>query len=182
MSLHKLSAADGYTNLTRQVAVQDSTERGLSGLGEYYSEKGESPGVWLGRGVAVLVAFESSLPVGERQMVALFGEGRHPDADWIEAQTIAAGGSVLAALLASRLARAFQVEGPPRALQVQLAVRFARVNTAAGRLRGTALPDDERARIRTQLATEEPDSSRASAGARPYSPANSLYPRRPTGR
>ena len=65
MSLHKLSAGDGYTYLTRQVAVQDSTERGLSGLGEYYSEKGESPGVWLGRGTASLPGFDVSLPVGE---------------------------------------------------------------------------------------------------------------------
>lgn len=154
MSLHKLSAGDGYTNLTRQVAVQDSTERGLSGLGEYYSEKGESPGVWLGRGTVGLPGFEVSLPVGERQMVALFGEGRHPDADRIEAAAIAAGGSVRAALLASRLGRAFQTEGAPMAFRVLLAVRFAQANTAAGRPRGAALPDDERALIRTELAVE----------------------------
>ena len=171
MSLHKLSAGDGYTYLTRQVAVQDSTERGLSGLGEYYSEKGEAPGVWLGRGTAGLPGFEVSLPVGERQMVALFGEGRHPDADRIEAQTIAAGGHVQAALLASRLGRAFQSEGAPRAFRVQLAARFAQANTTAGRPRGGALPDDERTLIRTQVAVElfAAEYGRAPADARELS-------------
>lgn len=46
MSLHKLTAGDGYTYLTRQVAALDATERGLAGLGDYYSQRGESPGVW----------------------------------------------------------------------------------------------------------------------------------------
>ena len=48
MGLHKLTAGDGYTYLTRQVAVHDSTEKGHAGLGDYYSQKGESPGRWLG--------------------------------------------------------------------------------------------------------------------------------------
>jgi hypothetical protein len=42
MSLHKLTAGDGYTYLTRQVAAMDATERGLAGLGDYYSQRGES--------------------------------------------------------------------------------------------------------------------------------------------
>ena len=41
MTLHKLTAGDGYTYLTRQVAAQDVTHRGRSGLGTYYTEKGE---------------------------------------------------------------------------------------------------------------------------------------------
>lgn len=40
MGLHKLTAGDGYTYLTRQVAAADSTERGAASLAEYYSEKG----------------------------------------------------------------------------------------------------------------------------------------------
>ena len=43
MSLHKLTAGDGYTYLTRQVAAADATHRGRDGLGEYYSQRGESP-------------------------------------------------------------------------------------------------------------------------------------------
>jgi len=50
MSLHKLTAGDGYTYLTRQVAAQDATQRGYAGLGDYYAQRGESPGVWMGRG------------------------------------------------------------------------------------------------------------------------------------
>jgi hypothetical protein len=54
MNLHKLSAGNGYTYLTRQVAANDATATGYANLGEYYSERGESPGVWLGRGLAGL--------------------------------------------------------------------------------------------------------------------------------
>jgi hypothetical protein len=48
MSLHKVTAGDGYTQLTQQVAVQDATERGYRTLGEYFAQRGESPGRWLG--------------------------------------------------------------------------------------------------------------------------------------
>ena len=52
MGLHKLTAGDGYTYLTRQVAAHDATETGHRSLGDYYDEKGESPGRWLGSGLA----------------------------------------------------------------------------------------------------------------------------------
>ena len=35
MSLHKITAGSGYDYLTRQVAVQDSTEKGHLGLASY---------------------------------------------------------------------------------------------------------------------------------------------------
>ena len=54
MTLHKLTAGDGYVYLVRQVAAADSTERGRSALADYYSAKGESPGRWAGRGLAAL--------------------------------------------------------------------------------------------------------------------------------
>lgn len=44
MSLHKITAGSGYDYLTRQVAVQDSTEKGHVGLASYYTQRGESPG------------------------------------------------------------------------------------------------------------------------------------------
>ena len=44
MTLHKLSAGEGYTYLTRQVAAHDSAERVEAGLSTYYAEGGESPG------------------------------------------------------------------------------------------------------------------------------------------
>src|SRR6202008_4528504 len=51
MSLHKLTAGDGYLYLVHQVAAADSTERGRSTLSDYYSAKGESPGRWVGSGL-----------------------------------------------------------------------------------------------------------------------------------
>lgn len=54
MGLAKLTAGDGYTYLTRQVAAHDSTEKGRGSLEDYYSEKGESPGQWCGAGCAGL--------------------------------------------------------------------------------------------------------------------------------
>ena len=52
MSLHKLTAGSGYDYLTRQVAAFDSTEKGHTGLASYYTDKGESPGTWVGSGMA----------------------------------------------------------------------------------------------------------------------------------
>jgi hypothetical protein len=54
MTLHKLSAGNGYTYLTKQVAANDAPAVGYANLAEYYSERGESPGLWPGRGLAVL--------------------------------------------------------------------------------------------------------------------------------
>ena len=52
MSIHKLSAGSGYDYLTRQVAALDATEKGHIGLASYYTERGESPGAWIGSGMA----------------------------------------------------------------------------------------------------------------------------------
>ena len=95
-TLHKLTAGDGYLYLIRQVAASDSTERGRNTLSEYYSAKGESPGHWVGTGLASLSntgardvserALQEiwTVPEGsevrEQQMTALFGEGLHPNA------------------------------------------------------------------------------------------------------
>ena len=54
MSLHKLTAGDGYMYLIRQVAAADDTARGRGALGDYYSSKGETPGRWMGSGLAAL--------------------------------------------------------------------------------------------------------------------------------
>jgi hypothetical protein len=40
--------------LTRQVAALDATAKGHVGLASYYTERGESPGVWVGSGLGAL--------------------------------------------------------------------------------------------------------------------------------
>ena len=51
MGLHKLTAGDGYTYLTRQVAAHDVTEGGRGRVGDYYDKQGEAPGQWVGSGL-----------------------------------------------------------------------------------------------------------------------------------
>lgn len=80
MTVHKLSAGDGYTYLTRQVASADELRVAGEDLAGYYTESGNPSGRWLGAGV---VDLGMSGVVSEPQMVALFGQGRHPDADAI---------------------------------------------------------------------------------------------------
>src|SRR3712207_1233035 len=109
MSLHKLTAGDGYTYLTRQVAAADATHRGYGDLATYYSEKGEAPGVWLGAGLSSLTDFLVTGCVTEAQMRALFGQGRHPDADAIEQAAKAAGKKPSEIDAASRLGNPYRV-------------------------------------------------------------------------
>ena len=106
MGVHKLSAGSGYTYLTQQVAAHDATDRPAS-LEAYYSEKGESPGVWVGAGVDAFGL--AGTAVSEAQMKALFGEGIHPDADRIQAEMTAAGATAKAIAAAVKLGREFTV-------------------------------------------------------------------------
>ena len=68
MSLHKLTAGSGYDYLTRQVAVQDTTEKGYVGLASYYTERGETPGVWVGAGCLGLTLFKKRKALFDKVM------------------------------------------------------------------------------------------------------------------
>src|SRR5215216_1359465 len=81
MSLHKLTAGSGYDYLTRQVAALDATEKGHTGLASYYTERGETPGVWIGSGLGGIDGLTAGDPVTAEQMRALFGCGLHPLAE-----------------------------------------------------------------------------------------------------
>ncbi|MDQ1722909.1 MAG: hypothetical protein QOI26_2643, partial [Pseudonocardiales bacterium] len=153
MGLHKLTAGDGYTYLTRQVAAHDSTEKGHASLGDYYEQKGESPGEWLGSGLAGL-----DMQTGERvtveQMKALFGDGRHPNAIAMENAAIEAGGTKAAAIKAGALGRAFPVYEGSNAFQIEVARAFTAHNIDQGKKWNTPIPADERAQIRTIIGTQ----------------------------
>jgi len=154
MSLHKLTAGDGYTYLTRQVAVADSTERGSSSLGQYYTEKGESPGQWMGTGLDGLGSVAADSVVSEAQMKALFGEGRHPDSDTITQAMIAEGKRPATALAATRLGVPFKVFEGATEFRTVVAQRFVAHNVAAGRKGAAVIAGDVRAGIRTEVGTE----------------------------
>ncbi|WP_405135570.1 MobF family relaxase [Nocardia sp. NBC_01388] len=159
-TLHKVLAGNGYLYYLRQVAADDSTDRGPGTLADYYSARGESPGRWDGSGLSSL-GLDSGDVVTESQMKSLFGEGRHPNADAIETavieREITAGAkpkdALRAADRATRLGRPFRVYQGGNEFRERCAAAFAEHNTAGG-LPGSAAIDDEiRARIRSRVAT-----------------------------
>ena len=143
MSLHKLSAGRGYDYLIRQVAALDATHRGRSDLASYYAERGETPGRWLGRGIAGIDGLEVGDVVTGEQMRLLFAEGRHPLAD----QASPGGPELLGVPFRS-------VEGVERPFRQELRARYAAHAKSLGLSRRAALPGEVRARIRTDLARE----------------------------
>jgi DNA primase catalytic core len=151
MSLHKLTAGDGYTYLTRQVAAADATDKGHTNLGDYYTQKGESPGVWVGSGLSGLDGVDAGQYVSAEQTKALFGEGRHPDADKIGAAMIAAGHSPAAAERASALGHRFYIYDQAPPFRVAVAKRFVEHNASIGARWDTPIPADVRAGIRTDV-------------------------------
>lgn len=88
-------------------------------------------------------------------MKALFGEGRHPDAEALEAKAIADGRSASAALKASRLGRVFaqRETSAPEFLQ-EVARRFVDWNVSMGSRGNASVPDEVRAKIRSQVGRE----------------------------
>jgi DNA primase catalytic core len=154
MGVHKLTAGDGYTYLTRQVAVHDRTDRGHRGLADYYAEKGESPGRWFGSGLAGL-GLSAGSEVTEAQMRNLFGEGRHPYAERLEDAALDAGASVAVAKKASQLGRVFAVYrgNQPEFIQ-ETARRYTAYNLEHGLHWSTPVPALVRARIRSDLVEE----------------------------
>lgn len=171
-SLSKISAGDGYDYLVRSVAVFDDTNLGRQRLADYYAQKGESPGRWLGRGLAgfgdagaEFVVREGDV-VREDQMRALFGSGRHPEADRLEQAAILAGLSKREALKASQLGRVF-TDGSTGAFHDRLRQAYAAWNQEKGRKPGERIPDEVRAMIRTVLART---TFREAYGREPLSP------------
>jgi DNA primase catalytic core len=154
MTLHKLTAGDGYTYLTRQVAAADATNRGYSDLGAYYSEKGEAPGVWMGTGLSSVPDFPLGEHVTEAQMKALFGEGRHPNADAIEQAARASGKNYFEIDAASRLGNPYRIHEQTNMFHRRSAGAFRDYNTGQGLHADTPVPAEVRARIRSDIAAK----------------------------
>ena len=86
-------------------------------------------------------------------MTALFGEGRHPNADVIERRLQREGVRGRALDRATKLGHAYHLFEPSE-FQTALAARYREFNTTRGERPEAAVPAAERARIRTELAHE----------------------------
>lgn len=163
MSLHKLTGGSGYDYLTRQVAALDATDKGHVGLSTYYAERGESPGTWIGAGMAGLDGLHVGDTVTAEQMQALFGSGHHP----LAVARLEALGSRIWPPSASpadiRIAHrnAICLGSPFRVcandvspFRIEVAKRLTHINRAAGLPDDAPTPPDVRAHVRTELARE----------------------------
>src|SRR5665648_219128 len=85
MSMHKLTAGDGYAYLTRHVAAGDAGLDAGASLTAYYEQTGNPPGRWFGEGLAGLGDPSMRLRPGdvviERAMTAVFRDGVDPLTD-----------------------------------------------------------------------------------------------------
>jgi hypothetical protein len=155
MSIHKLTAGSGYDYLTRQVAALDATEKGHLGLASYYTERGESPRVWVGSGMAGIDGLNPGDVVTTEQMRALFGAGLHPLAAQRQRQLQGPDLTVQDYQLVTRLGAPFKIYQPDVSpFRVEVARRIAALNQAAGLPGDWAVPAAHRARIRTEVAQE----------------------------
>ena len=155
MSMHKLTAGSGYDYLTRQVAALDATEKGHTGLASYYTERGETPGAWIGSGVDGIDGLSVGDPVTAEQMRALFGCGLHPLAELRQQQLEGPDLTRRDLQEAARLGVPFKiVDGDVSSFRLEVARRFAAIQTAAGLPAGAPLPAADRARVRTEVARE----------------------------
>jgi conjugative relaxase-like TrwC/TraI family protein len=154
MSIHKLSAGSGYDYLTRQVAAFDATEKGHIALASYYTERGESPGGWIGSGMAGIDGVNVGDPVTAEQMKALFGAGMHPLAANRLEQLDTADLTDASIKAATHLGAPFKVyTGDVSPFQVDVARRIA-AQQAAGHQADEPVSAALRAQIRTDVARE----------------------------
>jgi hypothetical protein len=154
MSIHKLTAGSGYDYLTRQVAALDATVKGHGGLASYYTERGETPGGWIGSGLAGIDGLNAGDAVTAEQMRALFGAGMHPLAAQRLAQMDAADLTEASARAATQLGAPFKVyAGEVSPFRIEVAKRIAARQAAAGQLEDLVSAAD-RAQVRTEVARE----------------------------
>ncbi len=154
MGMQKLTAGSGYDYLTRQVARNDAVGPARTPLADYYDEKGEAPGVWLGSGLAGIEGLKAGDVVTSEQMEFLYGKGLHP----LAAQRLALLGPDATEQQrrdAVRLGRPYRQPDTSTSLfRQELHRRYATWNRDHGNKPTAKLPDQVRARLRTELGVE----------------------------
>ncbi|KQU67367.1 MobF family relaxase [Phycicoccus sp. Root101] len=159
MSIHKLTAGSGYDYLTRQVAAQDVTEKGHTGLASYYAAKGEAPGQWVGSGMAGIDGLSAGDVVTAEQMQALFGSGHHPLAQQRRDRLQGPDLTDRDYQAVTRLGVPYKVYARDvSTFRLEVAQRIAELNISRGAVgsaaREGAVSVEDRARIRTEVAVE----------------------------
>ncbi|MFJ1768024.1 MobF family relaxase [Amycolatopsis sp. NPDC088138] len=146
MGLRKLSPG-GHEYLTNTVACADRSRELEPGelLSDYYLSRGYPAGQWFGAGAEHLGLSGAVTPV---QMNSLFGEGRNPHADAIEAEMIADGATAEEALKATRLGRRFPQYSELDHLRSQVSQAYRDHNVLHGRPIGAPISAATRAELR----------------------------------
>lgn len=109
MDIALITAGQMYRYHLRQTVVGDGRRPARTPLAKAQEEAGVPVGRWMGRGLAALGLAAGDV-VTEAQLRNLFGErGRHPHADLIEADLLAAGKAPKAAWKAGALGRRVMV-------------------------------------------------------------------------
>ncbi len=146
MGLRKLSPG-GHEYLTNTVACADRDRELEPGelLSDYYLSRGYPAGQWFGAGAEHLGLSGAVTPA---QMNSLFGEGRNPHADAIEAELIANGATAEEALKATRLGRRFPQYSALDHLRSQVAQAYKDHNRSHGRPIGAPISAAIRAELR----------------------------------
>ncbi len=80
MTIHRISAGDGYEYYTKEVASADERREYKQELSDYYLTSGAPVGEWEGTAIS---HFDLTDEVTEQQMRDLFGQGKRPDAEKI---------------------------------------------------------------------------------------------------
>ncbi|MBQ0928575.1 relaxase domain-containing protein [Saccharopolyspora endophytica] len=142
--MRKMSPS-GHEYLTGSVACGDRDLDAGESLADYYTAHGYPPGQWFGRGAAELGVDGE---VTAAQMQALFGEGRHPNSDRLEADLIAAGASPKEALEATKLGRRFPRHSEIDDLRTRVSDAYKAHNLEHDRPIGAPIDEATRARIR----------------------------------
>jgi hypothetical protein len=129
--------------------------KGHVGLASYYTERGETPGAWIGSGMAGIDGLGAGDAVTAEQMRALFGAGLHPLADQRLEQLDAADLTEANIKAATQLGAPFKVyTGDASPFRIEVAKRIAAHQAAAGRLGDDPVSAALRAKVRTEVARE----------------------------
>ncbi|MFW0120248.1 MobF family relaxase [Rothia sp. P5764] len=119
MTVHKLSAGDGYRYYTGEVASGDVLRDKNRELGDYYTVEGMPPGQWLGSGASEIGLFGR---VNEAQMQALFSGQQLPVTTEELAELLAQKPDAAEAKYASTLEK-MRREYAKKAWEIHLAIK-----------------------------------------------------------